>query len=59
MAEPVVSDPTHVEVEIAVSKLKKYKSTGSDQISVELLQAGGEILQSEIHKLIKSVWNKE
>jgi hypothetical protein len=26
---------------------------------VELIQAGGETLQSEIHKLINSAWNKE
>jgi hypothetical protein len=39
--------------------LKKYKSPGSDQIPAELIQAGGEILLSEIHKLINSVWNKE
>jgi hypothetical protein len=30
---------------------------GSDQIPEELIQAGGETLQSEIHKLINSVWN--
>jgi hypothetical protein len=40
-------------------KLKKYKSPGSDQIPAELIQAGGEILLSEIHKLFRSVWNKE
>jgi hypothetical protein len=39
--------------------LKKYKSPGSDQILAELIQAGGEILLSAIHKLIHSVWNKE
>jgi hypothetical protein len=39
--------------------LKKYKSPGSDQIPAELIQAGGEMLLSEIHKLINSVWNKE
>jgi hypothetical protein len=39
--------------------LKKYKSPGSDQILAELIQAGGEILLSEIHKLISSVWNKK
>jgi hypothetical protein len=39
--------------------LKKYKSPGSDQIPAELIQAGGEILLSEIHKSINSVWNKE
>jgi hypothetical protein len=32
---------------------------GSDQIPVELIQAGGKILLSVIHKLITSVWNKE
>jgi hypothetical protein len=46
-------------VEIAIAKLKKYKSPGSDQIPAELIQAGGKILPSEIHKLINSVWNKE
>jgi hypothetical protein len=39
--------------------LKKYKLPGSDQIPAELIQAGGEILLSAIHKLINSVWNKE
>jgi hypothetical protein len=39
--------------------LKKYKSTGSDQIFAELIQAGGQILLSAIHKLINSDWNKE
>jgi hypothetical protein len=33
--------------------------TGSDQISAELVQAGGETLMSEIHELINSIWNKE
>jgi hypothetical protein len=46
-------------VEIAIEKLKKYKSLGSDQIPEELIQAGDEILLSEINKLINSVWNKE
>jgi hypothetical protein len=43
----------------AIATLKKYKSPGSDQIPAELIQAGGQILLSEIHKLINSVWNKE
>jgi hypothetical protein len=46
-------------VEIAIAKLKKYKSPGSDQIPAELIQAGGEILLSAIYKLINSFWNKE
>jgi hypothetical protein len=58
MAEPLVPGPSCLEVEIAIAKLKKYKSPGSDQIPAELIQAGGEILLSAIHKLINSVWNK-
>jgi hypothetical protein len=48
-----------LEVEIGIAKLKKYKSSGSDQILAELIQAEGETLLSAIHKLINSVWNKE
>jgi hypothetical protein len=58
-AEPLVPGPSRLVVEIAIAKLKRYKSPGSDQIPAELIQAGGEILLSEVHKLINSVWNKE
>jgi hypothetical protein len=51
-AEPLVPCPSHLEVEIAIVKLKKYKSPGSDQIPAELIQAGNEILLSVIHKLL-------
>jgi hypothetical protein len=51
-AEPLVPGPSRLEVEIATAKLKTYKSPCSDQIPAELIQAGGEILLSEIHKLI-------
>jgi hypothetical protein len=52
MAEPLVHGPSRLEVEIAIAKLKKYKSPGSAQILAELIQAGGKILLSVIHKLI-------
>jgi hypothetical protein len=58
-AEPLVPDPRPFEVEIAVENLKRNKSPGSDGIPAELIQAGGEILRSKFHKLIKSIWNKE
>jgi hypothetical protein len=58
-AVSLVPGPSGLEAEIAIAKLKKYKSQGSDQIPAELIQAGGEKLLSEIHKLINSVWNKE
>jgi hypothetical protein len=48
-----------VEVEIAIGRLKSYKSPGTDQIPVELIKAQGEALYSEINKLICSIWSKE
>jgi hypothetical protein len=46
--------------EIAIENLKKYKSPGTDQISAELIQAGGEILLSAIHQLINAIpWSVE
>jgi hypothetical protein len=39
--------------------LKKCKSPGSNQNPAELIQAAGERLRSEIHKLINYIWNKE
>jgi hypothetical protein len=59
MAEPLVPEPSLVEVEIAIGKLKSYESPGTDNISAELIKAGGETLYSEIHRLISCIWNKE
>jgi hypothetical protein len=58
-AEPLVPEPSLVEVEIVIGKLKSCKSPDTDQIPAELIKAGGETLFSEIHKLICSIWNKE
>jgi hypothetical protein len=37
VAEPLVAGPSRLEVEIAIAKLKKYKSPGSDEISAEFI----------------------
>jgi hypothetical protein len=58
-AEPSVPEPSAYEFEVAVGKLKSFMSPGVDQIPAELIQAGRETLPSEIHKLIKLIWNKE
>jgi hypothetical protein len=54
-AEALVPEPSSSEVEIAIEKLKRYKSPGIDQIPAELIQAGGDTLRSEIHKLINCI----
>jgi hypothetical protein len=57
--EQLVPDLSPFDVETAIAKSKSYKLSGSEQIPAELIQAGGEILRSEIHKLINSIWNKD
>jgi hypothetical protein len=37
----------------------KYKSPDIDQILAELMQAGCNILRTEIHRIIHSILNKE
>jgi hypothetical protein len=56
---PLVPDPRPFDVETAIENLKWYKSSCSDQIPAELIQTWEEILRSEIHKLINSMWIEE
>jgi hypothetical protein len=58
-AEPFLPESSASEAEVAIGKLKRYISPSVDQIPAELIQAGRETLRSEIHKLIKLMWNKE
>jgi hypothetical protein len=59
MAETLMPELSLVEVEIAIGKLKSYKSLGTDQILTKLIKARGETLCSETCKLIYSIWNNE
>jgi hypothetical protein len=43
-AEPLVPEPSLVEVKIGIGKLKSYKFPGTDQLPAELFKAGGETL---------------
>jgi hypothetical protein len=54
----LVPGPSPSEAEIAVAKLKKYKSPDSDQILAEPIQARGETLHAVIHKSVNSICNK-
>jgi hypothetical protein len=57
--DPLLHEPSYLRAEIAVGKLKSYKSPGFDQTPAILIQAGGTALSSDIHKLINSIWNKK
>jgi hypothetical protein len=48
MTEPLIPEPNLFEVEIAIGKLKSYKSPGTDQIPAKLIKVGAERLYSEI-----------
>jgi hypothetical protein len=58
-AEPLVPDPSALEVELAIEKLKSHKSPDINQIPAELINVGGRPIRCAIHKLIISIWNKE
>jgi len=40
-AEPLVPEPSVLEIELAIGKLKSHKSPGIDEILAELIKAGG------------------
>ena len=52
-------DFVQYEIELAVEKVKNYKSPGVDQIPAELIKAGGSTIRCAIHKLIIAIWSKE
>jgi len=44
---------------LAIEKLRSHRSLGIDQISGELIKAGGKTIHCETHELIISIWNKK
>jgi hypothetical protein len=58
-ADPLVPEPSALEFELAIGYLKSHKSPGIDQITAELIKAGGRTICCAIHKLIIAIWNKE
>ena len=52
-------EPSAFDIDLAIENLKSHRSPSIDQISAELIKAGGRIIRSEIHKLVISIWNKE
>ena len=44
---------------MVIEKLKRHKSPGTDQIPAEIIRLGGRTICSEIHKLNRSICNKD
>jgi hypothetical protein len=42
-AEPLIPSSSHLEDEIAIPKLKNYRTPSSDELQIKLIKAGGEI----------------
>ena len=57
-AEPLIPEPSALEIEVAIDKLKRHKP-GTDHIPAELIKAGERTFRSEVVQLINSIWNKE
>jgi len=53
--EPLVPEPSSLEYEMAIEKLKRHKTPGIDQIPAELIKAGCRTICCDIHKLVNSV----
>lgn len=56
--DDVPQDILYAEVEKAIRSLKSHKSPGSDGITAEMLQAGGEQLTRQIHNLCNKAWHE-
>ena len=54
-AEPLVPESSASEVELAIDNLTSHKSPGIDQITAELIKAGGRTIYLEIYKHIISI----
>jgi hypothetical protein len=59
VGESLVPESSSLITDVATEKFKLYKSPGIDRIPAELIQVEGNILPSDIHKLINYIWNKE
>jgi len=55
-AERLTLEPSAFEVQLAIKKLIRHKSPGTDQVPAELIKAGGRTIRYEIYKLTISIW---
>uniref|UniRef100_A0A914XFE1 Endonuclease/exonuclease/phosphatase domain-containing protein n=1 Tax=Plectus sambesii TaxID=2011161 RepID=A0A914XFE1_9BILA len=52
-------DPMITEVKAAIKSLKNGKAPGVDQITTEMLKAGGDVLVQRLHTLLGIIWTAE
>jgi hypothetical protein len=57
--EPLILEPSSVGVETIIENLERYKLPGINHIPAKLIQARGNTLHSESHRLISFIFNKE
>lgn len=58
-AEPYISNPSRLEVNRSINKLKNNKAPGGSNVVAELFKNNGETLKNEIWKMINLIWDKE
>jgi hypothetical protein len=58
-AELLVLKHSAFDMQMAIEKLVRYKSSGVVQVAAELTQAAGRAVCSEIHTLTNYIWNKD
>jgi hypothetical protein len=54
-----VPEPSALEVEMIIGKVKSHKSLGTDQIPAEFIKVENRTIRCEIRKRINSIWNKK
>ncbi|KAL4083660.1 hypothetical protein QTP88_028976 [Uroleucon formosanum] len=58
-AEPCISNPSRLEINWSINKLKNNKAPGESNVLAELFKNSGESLKNEIWKIINLIWEKE
>ena len=57
--QDMAAEPTLEEVQKAVHKLSSNKTAGKDEITAEMMKAGGPAVMQELHQLVVAVWRSE